>query len=93
MEKYILTLIMIVLIVTSCSAPQHGFDYQRHIKVQKKMVKKMKRVNRRSGKTYFMIQNLSEGYFKGITPSPYNLPIPYDIIKYNEYNVSDSNGT
>lgn len=48
---------MLVVMLTSCSAPQHGFDYQRHVKVQKKMVKKMKRANKRLGKTYFLIEN------------------------------------
>ena len=57
MKKYILTIIMLVVMLTSCSAPQHGFDYQRHVKVQKKMVKKMKRANKRLGKTYFLIEN------------------------------------
>ena len=57
MKKYILTIIMLVVMLTSCSAPQHGFDYERHAKYQKKMVKKMKRANKRLGKTYFMIEN------------------------------------
>jgi len=59
MKKYILTLIMLVVMITSCSSPQHGFDYQRHVKIQKKMVKKMNRTNKRLGKTYFLIENQS----------------------------------
>ena len=55
MKKIISFLIAVVLV--SCSTPQHGFDYKRHAKYQKKMVKKMERVNKRPGKTYFIIKS------------------------------------
>ena len=58
MKKYILALVMLVVMLTSCSAPQRGFDYKKHDRYQKKMVKKMKRVNKRPGKTYLIIQTL-----------------------------------
>ena len=56
MKKYILTLIMLVVMLTSCSAPQRGFNYKKHDRYQKKMVKKMERVNKRPGKTFIMIE-------------------------------------
>ena len=48
---------MLVVMLTSCSSPQRGFDYKKHDRYQKKMVKKMERVNKRPGKTYIMIEN------------------------------------
>ena len=56
MKKYILALVMLVIMLTSCSAPQRGFDYKKHDRYQKKMVKKMERVNKRPGKTFIMIE-------------------------------------
>ena len=61
MKKYLITLIMLVVMLTSCSDPQHvhkhkGFDYEKHNRYQQKMVKKMERVNKRPGKTFIMIQ-------------------------------------
>ena len=60
---------MLVMILASCSTPQpsyyykhhtkhKGFSYERHNKIEKKMVKKMKRENKRPGKTYFIISVL-----------------------------------
>ena len=54
MKKLISFLIVVVLV--SCSTPQHGFDYKRHAKYQKKIARKMERVNKRPGKTYFIIK-------------------------------------
>ena len=54
MKKLILFLIMVASV--SCSTPQHGFDYKRHAKYQKKIARKMERVNKRPGKTYFIIK-------------------------------------
>ena len=47
---------MLVVMLTSCSAPQRGFNYKKHDRYQKKMVKKMERVNKRPGKTFIMIE-------------------------------------
>ena len=55
MKKIILCLAVVALL-TSCAAPQHGFDYKKHDRYQKKMVKKMERVNKRPGKTYFILE-------------------------------------
>lgn len=60
MKSYILALVMLVVILTACSAPHRGFNYKKHDNYQKKMVKKMERVNKRPGKTYIMIQNLDK---------------------------------
>ena len=37
MKKYILPLIMLVVILTSCSTPQHGYNYKKHSNTQKKI--------------------------------------------------------
>jgi PBP1b-binding outer membrane lipoprotein LpoB len=54
MKKYI-SLIILVMILTSCSTPQPGYYYKHHTRHQQKTQKKMKRVNKRPGKTYFII--------------------------------------
>ena len=61
MKKYLIALIMLIVMLVSCSAPQHvykhkGFDYKKHNRYQQKMVKKMERVNKRPGKTYFILE-------------------------------------
>jgi len=53
MKKLILFLIIVILV--SCSTQQHGFDYKRHDRYQKKIHRKMKRINKQPGKTYFII--------------------------------------
>ena len=46
MKKYILPLIMLVVILTSCSTPQHGYNYKKHSNTQQKMYKQNNRVNK-----------------------------------------------
>jgi len=46
MKKYLLPLIMLVVILTSCSTPQHGYNYKKHSNRQQTMYKQTKRVNK-----------------------------------------------
>ena len=46
MKKYIFPLIMLVLILTSCSTPQHGYNYKKHSNKQQTMYKQNNRVNK-----------------------------------------------
>ena len=46
MKKYLLSLMVLVVILTSCSTQQHGYNYKKHSNTQQKMYKQTKRVNK-----------------------------------------------
>ena len=46
MKKYVLSLMVLVVILTSCSTPQRGYNYKKHSNRQQTMYKQTKRVNK-----------------------------------------------
>lgn len=46
MKKYIVSLIAIVVILTSCSTPQHGYNYKKHSNRQQTLYKQTHRINK-----------------------------------------------
>ena len=44
--KKIILFLAVVALLTSCAAPQHGYNYKHHSKRQQTMYKQTKRVNK-----------------------------------------------